>query len=179
MQEPKQWWRDAVIYQLYIRSFADSDGDGIGDIDGIRSRLDYLAALGVDAIWITPWYPSPQADGGYDVADYRGIAPELGDLDAARALIDESHAVGIRVVLDIVPNHASSEHPWFVQALREGPSSPMRRRFHFDEGHGPHSEEPPNDWQSQFGGSAWDRLPSGEWYLHQFDARQPDLNWEN
>jgi 1,4-alpha-glucan branching enzyme len=120
------WWRSGVTYQVYIRSFADSDGDGMGDIEGIRSRLPYLVSLGVDAVWINPWYPSPQADGGYDVADYREIDPAFGTLDAAQRLIDDAHAAGLRVVLDIVPNHTSDEHPWFVAALAAAPGSAER-----------------------------------------------------
>ena len=173
------WWDDAVIYQVYIRSFADASGDGIGDIDGIRQRLPYLARLGIDAIWITPWFVSPMADAGYDVADFRDIASEFGTLADADRLIAAAHDHGIRVVLDIVPNHVSSEHPWFRRAVEEGVGSPLRERFHFREGRGRTGAEPPNDWTSQFGGVAWTRLSDGEWYLHQFSAEQPDLNWEN
>jgi alpha-glucosidase len=176
-----QWWRSSVTYQIYIRSFADSDGDGIGDVDGIRSRLDYLAALGVDALWINPWYPSPQADAGYDVADYRDIEPTFGSLNEGRALIAEAHAVGLRVLLDIVPNHTSDEHLWFQAALDAAPGSPERDRYHFRPGKGDTGELPPNDWTSEFGGPAWTRIdrPDGEWYLHLFDRKQPDLNWDN
>ncbi|MCD5310176.1 glycoside hydrolase family 13 protein [Kineosporia babensis] len=179
-EESKNWYRSAVTYQLYIRSFADSDGDGLGDIGGIRSRLPYLAALGVEALWINPWYPSPQADAGYDVADYRNIHPPFGDLQQARALIDEAHAAGLKVLLDIVPNHTSDEHPWFAAALAAGPGSPERDRFVFrsGQGSGP-AQAPPNDWPSVFGGPAWTQLPDGEWYLHLFDVKQPDLNWDN
>jgi alpha-glucosidase len=182
------WWRSAVTYQVYIRSFADSDGDGIGDIEGIRSRLPYLASLGVDALWINPWYPSPQADGGYDVADYREIDPTFGTLDAAQRLIDDAHTAGLRVVLDIVPNHTSDEHPWFVAALAARRGSRERGRYIFRPGRGPHGEQPPNDWISVFGGSAWKQVPNvpgepeglpAEWYLHLFDPKQPDLNWAN
>ncbi|MBT0772219.1 glycoside hydrolase family 13 protein [Kineosporia sp. J2-2] len=172
------WYRSAVTYQLYIRSFADSDGDGLGDITGIRSRLPYLAALGVDAVWINPWYPSPQADGGYDVADYRDVHAPFGDLDQAKALIREAHAVGLKVLLDIVPNHTSDEHPWFAAALAGEPGA--RERYIFRPGTGDDGELPPNDWQSVFGGSAWQRVAgSADWYLHLFDVRQPDLNWDN
>jgi alpha-glucosidase len=181
--QPADWYRSAVTYQLYIRSFADSDGDGLGDIGGIRSRLPYLTALGVDALWVNPWYPSPQADGGYDVADYRDVYPPFGDLAQARALIEEAHRAGLKVLLDIVPNHTSDEHPWFRAALAAGPGSAERARFVFRPGAGPNGELPPNDWQSVFGGSAWQRVGAsgagGEWYLHLFDVKQPDLNWDN
>lgn len=177
-----EWWRDAVIYQIYIRSFADGDGDGVGDIAGIRSRLPYLAALGVDAIWVNPWYPSPMADGGYDVADYRGVEPVFGDLDQAQALVNEAAALGLRVVLDIVPNHTSAAHAWFEEALAAGPGSAQRARYLFRPGRGPGGELPPNDWRSVFGGAAWTRVTEadgspGEWYLHLFDDGQPDLDW--
>ena len=175
------WWRSSVTYQIYIRSFADSNGDGVGDVNGIRSRLAYIASLGVDALWINPWYPSPQADGGYDVADYRDIEPIFGTLDDGRALISEAHAVGLRVLLDIVPNHTSDEHPWFQAALDAGPGSSERARYHFRPGKGDDGELPPNDWTSAFAGVAWTRIdrPDREWYLHLFDSKQPDLNWDN
>ncbi|MDQ1619535.1 MAG: alpha-glucosidase [Actinomycetota bacterium] len=175
----EQWWRNAVIYQIYIRSFADSDGDGIGDLPGIRSRLPYLRDLGVDAIWITPFYPSPMADGGYDVADYRDVEPLFGQLADAEALITEAHGMGLRVLVDIVPNHSSDQHVWFQAALAAGPGSPERARYVFRQGRGPAGAEPPNDWQSTFGGSAWTRLPDGAWYLHLFAPEQPDVNWEH
>ena len=176
-----EWWRSSVTYQIYIRSFADSDGDGIGDVNGIRSRLAYIAALGVDALWINSWYPSPQVDAGYDVADYRDVEPIFGSLDDGRALITEAHAVGLRVLLDIVPNHTSDEHVWFQAALASPPGSPERARYIFRPGRGENGEQPPNAWVSEFGGSAWTRLdePDGEWYLHLFDVKQPDLNWDN
>ena len=178
------WWRSAVTYQLYIRSFADANGDGLGDVAGIRSRLPYLAALGVDAVWVNPWYPSPQADGGYDVADYRDIEPAFGTLDEARAMIDEAHALGLKVILDIVPNHTSDEHAWFVEALAAGPGSPERARYIFRPGRGEGGALPPNDWKAVFGGPAWERVTDpdgtpGEWYLHLFDPKQPDLDWSN
>jgi alpha-glucosidase len=176
-----EWWRSAVTYQIYIRSFADANGDGIGDINGIRSRLSYLAALGVDALWINPWYPSPQADAGYDVADYRDIEPTFGSLDDGQALIADAHAAGLRILLDIVPNHTSDEHPWFQAALAAAPGSAERAHYHFRPGRGADGELPPNDWISDFGGSAWTRIdrPDGEWFLHLFDVKQPDLNWDN
>ncbi|MDX6302592.1 MAG: alpha-glucosidase [Nocardioidaceae bacterium] len=180
MAEP--WWRDAVIYQIYIRSFADGDGDGLGDIAGIRSRLRYLADLGVDAVWINPWYPSPMADAGYDVADYRDVEPRFGTLEEAEALLREAADLGLRVLLDVVPNHTSDRHPWFVGALAAGPGSPERARYLFRAGRGPDGSEPPNGWQSVFGGPAWHRVVEpdgspGEWYLHLFAPEQPDLDW--
>jgi len=177
----RDWWRTAVTYQIYIRSFADANGDGMGDVNGIRSRLPYLASLGIDALWINPWYPSPQADAGYDIADYRDIEPKFGSLDDARALITDAHASGLRVLLDIVPNHTSDEHPWFRAALASAPGSPERARYHFRPGRGPDGELPPNDWTSAFDGRAWSRTegPDREWFLHLFDSKQPDLNWDN
>ncbi|AJT70064.1 hypothetical protein T261_8471 [Streptomyces lydicus] len=179
MPNTAPWWRSAVIYQVYIRSFADGNGDGVGDIAGIRSRLPYLKSLGVDAIWINPWYKSPMADHGYDVADFREIDPLFGSVAEAEALIDEAHRHGIRVIPDIVPNHTSDRHIWFQAALSAGPGSPERERYVFREGRGPDGAEPPNDWQSCFGGPAWTRLPDGQWYLHLFAPEQPDLNWEH
>ncbi|OLM29922.1 Alpha-glucosidase [Pseudonocardia sp. Ae717_Ps2] len=180
----QDWWRNAVVYQVYIRSFADGNGDGTGDLTGLRSRLDHLDRLGVDAIWINPWYPSPLADGGYDVADYRAINPMFGDTAQAEALIAEAHERGIKVLLDIVPNHHSDEHVWFRQALAAGPGSPERERYIFRDGRGTDGALPPNNWQSMFGGSAWERVvspdgPPEQWYLHLFDIRQPDVNWEH
>ncbi|HEX6197196.1 MAG TPA: glycoside hydrolase family 13 protein [Jiangellaceae bacterium] len=173
------WWRDAVIYQVYVRSFADSDGDGIGDLPGIRSRLPYLSELGVDALWITPFYTSPMADFGYDVADYRDVDPIFGDLDDARALIDATHDHGLKIIFDIVPNHTSDRHPWFIEALATGLGSAERDRYVFRDGRGAGGELPPNDWESVFGGPAWTRVPDGQWYLHLFAPEQPDLNWDN
>lgn len=173
------WWRHSVVYQVYIRSFADGDGDGTGDIAGLRSRLPYLASLGVDAVWVNPWYESPMYDGGYDVADYRSINPAFGSLEEAKLLIDEARALGLGLLVDLVPNHTSSEHEWFRAALASGPGSAERDRYHFLAGTGNDGELPPNDWRSVFGGPAWTRVPDGEWYLHLFDPTQPDLNWEN
>ncbi len=173
------WWRTAVIYQVYIRSFADGDGDGIGDLAGIRSRLPYLRDLGVDAVWITPFYPSPMADGGYDVADYRDIEPLFGTLDQAEALIQEAHALDLRVVVDIVPNHTSDKHEWFRAALAAAPGSPERGRYVFRPGTGPDGAQPPTDWHSVFGGPGWLQVPDGQWFLHMFAPEQPDLDWEN
>ncbi|QSE91065.1 glycoside hydrolase family 13 protein [Rhodococcus pseudokoreensis] len=176
-RHPEAWWKTAVVYQVYIRSFADGNGDGIGDLTGLRSKLPYLADLGVDAVWINPWYPSPMADAGYDVADFRDIEPSYGTLAEGEAFIAEAHELGIRVILDIVPNHTSSEHRWFEAALRDEPGA--RERYIFRPGRGPAGDEPPNDWQSAFGGPAWSRLDTGEWYLHLFAPAQPDLNWEH
>lgn len=180
----RAWWRDAVVYEVYPRSFADSDGDGVGDLTGLRRRLPYLAWLGVDALWVTPWYPSPLADGGYDVTDHRAVHPELGTLTDAQALVDEAHALGLRVLVDLVANHTSAEHPWFREALAAGPGSPQRRRYFFRDGRGPAGDEPPNDWISAFGGPAWTRTTEpdgtpGQWYLHLFAAEQPDLDWSH
>ena len=174
----RHWWRDAVVYQVYIRSFADANGDGIGDIAGVRERLPYLAELGVDALWFNPWYPSPLADAGYDITDYRSIDPAFGTLWEAEQLIAEARALGIRTIVDIVPNHVSNEHPWFQRALSASPGSAPRRRFWFRPGCGEFGELPPNGWQSIFGGPAWTRVADGEWYLHLFAPEQPDLNWE-
>jgi alpha-glucosidase len=175
----RQWWRNAVIYQVYPRSFADSNGDGVGDLPGVTSRLDHLVELGVDAVWLSPFYPSPQADAGYDVSDYRSVDPLFGGLDDADKLITEARARGLRVIVDLVPNHTSSAHPWFQSALAAGPDGWERDRYVFREGRGEAGEEPPNDWQSVFGGSAWTRVGDGQWYLHLFDSDQPDLNWDN
>jgi len=178
------WWREAVIYQVYPRSFADANGDGMGDLPGVRSRLPYLRDLGVDAVWLSPFYASPQADAGYDVADYRVVDPMFGDLDDAVALIDDAHRHGLRIIVDLVPNHCSDQHEWFRRALREGPGSRLRERFHFRDGKGEQGQEPPNDWESIFGGPAWTRTKNpdgtpGQWYLHLFAAEQPDFNWDH
>ncbi len=164
---------------MYVRSFADGNGDGTGDIAGLRSRIPYLAALGIDAIWINPWYRSPLADGGYDVADYRAIESRYGTIEEAEALLAEAKQAGIRVIVDLVPNHTSEEHAWFAEALAAESGSAARARYHIRPGKGPDGAEPPTDWTSVFGGPAWSRLPDGEWYLHLFDSSQPDLNWEN
>jgi alpha-glucosidase len=177
-----RWWRDAVVYQVYVRSFADANGDGIGDLAGVFDRLPYLRDLGVDALWFNPWYPSPLADTGYDIADYRSIDPAFGTLAEAVQLIAEARTLGIRTIVDIVPNHVSEQHPWFRAALASPPGSPERARFWFRPGVGPDGELPPNGWQSIFGGPAWSRIQDaegapGEWYLHLFAPEQPDLNW--
>ena len=175
----RPWWADAVVYQVYPRSFADSDGDGIGDLAGLRDRLLYLADLGVDAIWLTPFYPSPLADGGYDVSDYTDVDPRLGTLAGFDALVETARERGIRVIVDLVPNHCSAEHPLFKKALAAGPGSIEREMFIFREGRGPDGSQPPNNWPSNFGGPAWTRVGDGQWYLHLFDSGQPDWNWRN
>ncbi len=173
------WWRQAVVYQIYPRSFADANGDGIGDLAGITSRVEYLASLGVDAVWLSPFYPSALADGGYDVDDYRDVDPKLGTLDDFDEMIGALHAAGLKLIVDIVPNHTSNRHEWFRQALAAEPGSAERNRYIFRDGKGPDGAEPPSDWPSMFGGSAWERVPDGQWYLHLFATEQPDLNWDN
>lgn len=178
------WWRDAVIYQIYVRSFADANGDGIGDLAGIRSRIPYLADLGVDAIWLTPFYPSPQIDHGYDVSDYCNVDPGYGTLADFDALLRDAHATGIRTIIDLVPNHSSDQHKWFQAALKAAPGSTERDRYFFRDGKGEDGGLPPNDWQAVFGGPAWERITElngkkGQWYLHLFAAQQPDFNWRN
>ncbi len=173
------WWRDAVVYQVYPRSFADSNADGLGDVAGITSRVPYLASLGVDALWLSPFFPSPLADGGYDVADYRAVDPRLGSLDDLDALLRSAHEHDLRVIVDIVPNHTSDEHEWFRAALASAPGSAERARYVFRDGSGPSGALPPSDWVSNFGGSAWTRVPDGQWYLHLFAPEQPDLDWSN
>jgi alpha-glucosidase len=178
------WWRHAVIYQIYPRSWADASGDGIGDLPGITARLDHLKALGVDAVWFSPFYTSPQADAGYDVADYRNIDDLFGSLADADAMVAKIHELGLKVIVDLVPNHTSDEHEWFQAALAAGPGSPERDRYMFRDGKGADGSEPPNDWNSVFGGPGWTRVTEadgtpGQWYLHLFDTKQPDLNWDN
>jgi alpha-glucosidase len=173
------WWDDAVVYQVYLRSFADANGDGIGDLAGLRSRLGYLSSLGVDALWLNPCYASPQRDHGYDIADYRQIDPSYGDLREFDLLIAEAHRLGIRVLMDMVANHCSDEHAWFREALASPTGSAARERFLFRDGRGEGGELPPNNWQSVFGGPAWTRVADGQWYLHSFDPGQPDFNWRN
>jgi alpha-glucosidase len=181
MTEP-DWWRTAVVYEIYPRSFRDADGDGVGDLEGVRRCLPYLESLGIDAIWFTPWYVSPLADGGYDVQDYRQIDPVFGTLEQAEMLIAEARARGIRTIIDVVPNHVSDRHPWFVEALASPPGSEARSRFWFHPGKGPDGSVPPTHWKNNFGGEVWTRTTNpdgspGEWYLHLFAAEQPDLNW--
>ena len=178
------WWRHSVVYQIYPRSFHDGNGDGTGDLLGMSHALGYLAALGVDAVWVSPWYPSPLADGGYDVADYCDIDPRYGTLDDAALFVNEAHGLGLRVFIDLVPNHASSDHPLFQAALAAGPGSPEREMFIFREGRGPDGDEPPTNWGALFGGPAWERVIDADgnpeqWYCHMFAPEQPDWNWEN
>ncbi|CAJ1495847.1 glycoside hydrolase family 13 protein [[Mycobacterium] kokjensenii] len=177
------WWADSVFYQVYPRSFADSDADGVGDLDGVTAHLDYLQHLGVDALWLNPVMVSPMADHGYDVADPRDIDPLFGDLAALDRLVSAAHQRGIRLTMDLVPNHTSSAHPWFVEALAAEPDGAARARYFFRDGRGPGGDLPPNNWISVFGGPAWTRVTGpdgpGQWYLHLFDVSQPDLNWDN
>jgi alpha-glucosidase len=173
------WWRRAVIYQVYPRSFADSDGDGIGDLPGVTGHFDHLVELGVDAVWLSPFYPSPQADAGYDVSNYRDVDPLFGRLADFARLVERAKASGLRIIVDLVPNHTSTAHPWFQAALAARPGGPERARYLFRDGRGPGGTEPPNDWLSVFGGPAWTRVHDGQWYLHLFDTGQPDLNWAN
>lgn len=179
-----EWWRDAVVYQLYLRSFSDGNSDGIGDLEGVADRIDYIAGLGVDAIWLNPCYPSPQRDGGYDVADYTDIDASYGGMPAFEKVLTLAHDRGLRVLMDLVPNHCSDQHIWFQQALTARPGSAERARFHFRDGRGPDGADPPNNWLATFGGPAWTRITEsdgrpGQWYLHSFDVTQPDFNWAN
>ncbi|GHD40959.1 alpha-amylase [Mycetocola manganoxydans] len=179
--QPADWWRTAVIYEVYPRSFADSTGNGVGDLQGIRNRLPYIASLGVQGIWITPFQRSPQVDQGYDISDYCDVDPLFGTLADVDSLLAEAHALGLRVLVDIVPNHASVEHPLFLRAVAAGPGSPEREMFHFADGNG---DAAPNNWISVFGGPAWHRVAPDspddrQWYLHLFSPAQPDWNWRN
>src|SRR6266568_4043884 len=170
----RPWWRGAVFYEVYVRSFADSNDDGIGDLPGITSRLDHLKWLGVDALWLTPFYPAPQKDHGYDVADYYDVDPGYGTLADFDALVARAHELGLKVIVDLVPNHTSDQHPWFQAALSV-PKDPHRAFYHFAPGKPDGS--PPNHWHSSFGGPAWTRDDgSGQWYLHLFAPEQPDLH---
>ena len=178
-QEGAQWWRSGVIYQIYPRSFADANGDGMGDLKGITNRLVDLQRLGIDAIWLSPFYNSPQKDAGYDVSDYVSVDPLFGTLEDFDEMVAEAHRLSLRVMIDLVPNHSSSEHEWFQKALKAAPGSKERSYYHFKAGKGENGELPPNNWQSMFGVSAWTRVEDGQWYVHLFDSSQPDLNWEN
>lgn len=182
--EQQSWWQRAAVYQVYPRSFRDGNSDGLGDLRGVIEGLPYLASLGVDAIWLSPFYPSPQKDAGYDVSDPRAVDPMFGTIEDFAELVQQAHQRGLRVIVDIVPNHVSASHPWFLEALDSPPGSLQRRRFHFLDGRGANGELPPNNWESIFGGAAWTRVKEadgtwGQWYLHLFDSTQPDLNWDN
>src|SRR5580693_8327002 len=182
--QQRPWWANAIVYQVYPRSFADSNGDGIGDLGGLIGRLPYLEELGVDAIWLTPFYPSPLVDGGYDVSDYRDVDPRLGTLAGFDELVSDAAELGLRVIVDLVPNHCSAQHPLFQAALAAGPGSQEREWFIFRAGRAgpggtPDGELPPNNWPSAFGGPAWTQARDGQWYLHLFDTTQPDFNWHN
>lgn len=179
VNDPSLWWKQAVVYQVYPRSFKDSRGGGLGQIAGVTEKIGYLKELGVDAIWLSPFYPSQLADGGYDVDDYRNVDPKLGTMDDFDALAKAAHADGIKIVVDIVPNHSSNLHEWFKAALAAKPGSPERDRYIFRDGKGPNGDEPPTNWQNHFGGPAWTRVPDGQWYLHMFTKEQPDWNWKN
>ncbi|MFM8927679.1 MAG: alpha-amylase family glycosyl hydrolase, partial [Rhodoluna sp.] len=179
-----EWWRTSVIYQIYPRSFADGNGDGMGDLMGVTERLESLAELGVDAIWFSPFFKSPQKDAGYDVADYKDIDPRFGTLEDFDKLVAKAKTLGLRIIVDLVPNHSSDQHAWFQAALKAAPGSPERERYIFRDGKGENGELPPNNWESVFGGIAWTRVTEadgkpGQWYLHIFDSSQPDFNWQN
>ena len=179
-----EWWRSGVIYQIYPRSFADANGDGIGDLKGIEQKLDSLAALGIDAVWLSPFFKSPQKDAGYDVADYIDVDPLFGTLEDFDSMLAKAHSLGIRVMIDLVPNHTSDQHQWFQKALASAPGSAEREFYHFKDGLGANGELPPNNWVSMFGGPAWTRITEkdgtpGQWFVHLFDSSQPDLNWSN
>ena len=174
-----QWWRSGVIYQIYPRSFLDSNGDGMGDLPGITKGLSALKELGVDAVWLSPFYSSPQKDAGYDVSNYVEVDPIFGTLEDFDLLLDSAHQLGLRVMIDLVPNHSSDQHEWFQRALTSPKGSPERNFYHFKDGRGENGELPPNNWVSMFGGPAWTRVEDGQWYCHLFDSSQPDLNWSN
>ncbi|UTM45819.1 glycoside hydrolase family 13 protein [Glutamicibacter mysorens] len=173
------WWRQAAVYQIYPRSFADSNADSLGDLPGITSRVPYLKELGIDAVWLSPFYPSALADGGYDVDDYRNVDPRLGTLEDFDAMAAALHEAGIKVIVDIVPNHSSNRHEWFQAALASPKGSPERERYIFRDGLGADGELPPADWESMFGGPSWAPVGDGQWYLHLFAPEQPDFNWAN
>ena len=174
-----QWWRSGVIYQIYPRSFLDSNGDGMGDLPGITKGLPALKELGVDAVWLSPFYSSPQKDAGYDVSNYKDVDPLFGTLRDFDDMLQKAHDLGLRVMIDLVPNHSSNQHEWFQRALNSPKGSPERNFYHFKDGKGENGELPPNNWVSMFGGPAWTRVKDGQWYCHLFDSSQPDLNWSN
>ena len=168
-----KWWKKSVVYQIYPKSFNDSNGDGIGDLNGITEKLDYLKDLGVDVIWICPMYCSPMDDNGYDISNYYEVNPIFGTNEDMEKLIDEAQKRNIKIILDLVVNHCSDEHEWFKRAV-DDPNSEEAGYFYFQTG-----DSEPNNWRSNFGGSVWSKLPDGRWYYHTFSKRQPDLNWEN
>jgi alpha-glucosidase len=179
-----EWWRTSVIYQIYPRSFADGNGDGMGDLQGVTSRMHVLKELGVDAIWFSPFFKSPQKDAGYDVSDYKDIDPLFGTLEDFDNLVAKAKSLDLRIIVDLVPNHSSDQHKWFQAALHSSPGSAERNRYVFRDGKGENGELPPNNWESVFGGNAWSRITEadgkpGQWYLHIFDSSQPDFNWQN
>lgn len=173
------WWRQAAVYQIYPRSFHDANADGLGDIKGITAKVGYLKDLGLDAVWLSPFYPSELADGGYDVADYRNVDPRLGTLADFDEMAAAIHDAGMKIIVDIVPNHSSDQHDWFQEALAAEKGSAARARYIFRDGQGANGELPPSDWGSIFGGPAWTQVPDGQWYLHLFASEQPDFNWDN
>ena len=184
LSNDKNWWRQAAIYQIYPRSFADNDGNGIGDLKGVTAKVDYLASLSLDAVWLSPFYPSALADGGYDVDDYRNVDPKLGTLADFDEMLAALHGAGIRVFVDIVPNHSSNLHQWFKDAIAAEPGSGERARYIFRDGRGASGEIPPTDWPSHFAPSAWTHESTwggkhNEWYMHWFAPEQPDWNWDN
>jgi alpha-glucosidase len=184
LSNDKNWWRQAIIYQIYPRSFKDSNGDGIGDLKGVTSKIDYLSSLNIDAVWLSPFYPSALADGGYDIDDYRDVDPKLGTLDDFDEMLSKLHDVGIRVFVDIVPNHSSNRHQWFIEAINSEPGSAARNRYIFRDGKGANGELPPTDWPSHFAPSAWTHESAqggkhNQWYCHLFAPEQPDFNWDN
>ena len=179
LKGPKDWWRQAVVYQIYPRSFSDANGDGIGDLRGIINKADYLQSLGVDAVWLSPFYPSELADGGYDVADYRDVDPRIGTLAEFDEMVDALHSRGIRIFVDIVPNHSSDQHVWFQEALRSPKGSKERARYIFRDGKGANGELPPSKLASHFGPEGWTRVEDGQWYMHLFTKEQPDFDWSN
>ena len=179
-----EWWRTAVIYQIYPRSFADGNGDGIGDLVGTTARLESLKSLGIDAIWFSPFFKSPQKDAGYDVSDYKTIDPLFGSNQDFDDLLAKAKSLDLKIIVDLVPNHSSEEHELFKAALSVAPGSQEREMYVFRDGKGANGELPPNNWESVFGGNAWTRTTNpdgtpGQWYLHIFDSSQPDFNWEN
>ena len=179
-----EWWRSAVIYQIYPRSFADGNGDGMGDLKGVTDRLESLAELGIDAIWFSPFFKSPQKDAGYDVSDYKDIDPLFGTLADFDVMLAKATKLGIKIIVDLVPNHSSDQHALFQAALKAAPGSKEREMYIFRDGKGWRGRKEPNNWKSVFGGNAWSRVvepngKKGQWYLHIFDSSQPDFNWDN